>query len=340
MINTQQIFKLCDNFTIDIDRNDNNLMQPKFEFLINPIIIIETLVHTFRFKLIYKDLNKKTFQIQCIDSFKILLLNNEGKLFFDDYFNINSSNINNSIFYGVYDNIAICFFLSTDTNLILCFNEKLYLKSIDDEFTEKDQTIFLYEEYKYNLKIIINEPKYINIDHQQYIHKIENVKGVFEFISKNYNNLPEKIFIQLNQFPIPFDFFYEKNIDTFLDRSFDLNARCIYRRAYKYESILDLNQFCQNTEIDYFDTSASQSADQLLPKNDEIIIIWTKLINSEIPSPIYFNSAGIYMVSKELIQNKPISYYNKILTLLERKSDQKIFNLFQFSIYTIFFISS
>jgi hypothetical protein len=24
MINTQQIFKLCDNFTIDIDRNDNN----------------------------------------------------------------------------------------------------------------------------------------------------------------------------------------------------------------------------------------------------------------------------------------------------------------------------
>jgi hypothetical protein len=315
-------------------------MQPKFEFLINPIIIIETIVHTFRFKLIYKDLNKKTFQIQCLDSFKILLLNNEGKLFFDDYFNINSSNINNSIFYGVYDNIAICFFLSTDTNLILCFNEKLYLKSIHDEFTEKDQTIFLYEEYKYNLKIIINEPKFINIDHQQYIHKIENVKGVFEFISKNYSNLPEKIFIQLNQFRIPFDFFYEKNVDTFLDRSFDLNARCIYRRTYKYESILDLDQFCQNTEKDYFDTSASQSTDQLLPKHDEIIIIWTKLINSEIPSPIYFNSAGIYMVSKELILNKPLSYYNKILTLLERKSDQKIFNLFQFSIYTIFFISS
>ena len=288
--------------------------------------------------MIYKDLHKRTFQIQCLDSFKILLLNNEGKLFFDDYFNINSSNVNNSIFCGVYDNIAICFFLLTDTNLILCFNQKLYLKSIDGEFTDKDQTIFLYEEYQNNLKIIINEPKLINIDHQQYMQKIENVKGVFEYISKNYNNLPEKIFIQLNQFPIPFDFFYEKNIVTFLDRSYDLNARCIYRRIYKYDSILDLDPFCQNTETDYFDTGSSQSTDQLLPKNDEIIIIWTKLINSEIPSPIYFNSAGIYMVSKELILKKPVSYYNKILTLLERKSDQKIFNLFQFSIYTIFFI--
>ena len=265
---------------------------------------------------------------------------NNPHLFFDDYFNINSTNINNSIFNGVYDNIAICFFLFNDTNLILCFNQKLYLKSINDEFTDKDQTIFLYEEYMYNLKIIINEPKFINIDQQQYIHKISNVKGVFEFISKNYNNLPEKLFIQLNQFPIPFDFFYEKNVDTFLDRSFDLNARCIYRRVYKYDSILDLDQFCQNTETDYFDTNTSQNAEQLLPKNDEIIIIWTKLINSEIPSPIYFNSAGIYMVNKELITNKPVSYYNKILTLLERKSDQKIFNLFQFSLYTIFFISS
>ena len=280
MINTQQIFKLCDNYTINIDRNDNNLMQPKSEFLINPIIIIETPVHTYRFKLIYKDVNKKTFQIQCLDSFKILILNNDGKLFFDDYFNINSTNINNSIFNGVYDNIAICFFLFNDTNLILCFNQKLYLKSINDEFTDKDQTIFLYEEYMYNLKIIINEPKFINIDQQQYIHKISNVKGVFEFISKNYNNLPEKLFIQLNQFPIPFDFFYEKNVDTFLDRSFDLNARCIYRRVYKYDSILDLDQFCQNTETDYFDTNTSQNAEQLLPKNDEIIIIWTKLINS------------------------------------------------------------
>lgn len=340
MINTQQIFKLCDNFIINIDRNENNLMQPKSEFLINPIIIIETPAHTFRFKLIYKDLNKRNFQIQCLDSFKILILNNDGKLFFDDYFNINSSNINNSIFNGVYDSIAICFFLSTDTNLILCFNEKLYLKSIQDEFTETDQTIFLYEEYSYNVKIICNETKFINIDHQQYIHKIANVKGVFEFITKNYSNLPEKIFIQLNQFPIPFDFFYEKNLDTFLDRSFDLNAKCICRRIYKYDSILDLEQFCQNSQNDYFDNNATQSTEQLLPKNDEIIIIWTKLINSEIPSPIYFNSAGVYMVSKELILNKPLSYYNKILTLLERKSDQKIFNLFQFSLYTIFFISS
>ena len=64
MINTQQIFKLCDNYTINIDRNSNNLMQPKSEFILNPIIIIETPIHTFRFKLIYKDSSKKNFQIQ------------------------------------------------------------------------------------------------------------------------------------------------------------------------------------------------------------------------------------------------------------------------------------
>jgi len=340
MLNTQQIFKLCDNYIIDIDRNNNNLMQPKSEYLINPIIVIETNIHTFKFKLIYKDVNKNTFQIQCLDTFKILILNSHGKLFFEDYFNIGVSNINNSIFYGVYDNIAISFFLSSDTNLILCFNEKLNLKSIHDEFTDRDQTIFLYEEYIYQLKILITEPQFINIDSQQYIVKISNIKGVFDFISKNYSNLPEKIFIQLNQSTIPFDFFYEKDMYTFLDRRFDLNTHSIHRRIYKYNSILDIEQFCQNTETDYFDTNSCQNAEQLLPKHDEIIIIWTKLINSEIPTPIYFNSTGVYLISKELILNKPLAYYNKILTLLERKSDQKIFNLFQFSLYTIFFVSS
>jgi hypothetical protein len=340
MINTQQIFKLCDNYTINIDRNNNNLMHTNFDVLVNPVIIIETAFHTFKFKLLYKDANKKTFQIQCLDSLKILLFNSEGKLFFDEYFNINSSNIHNSIFYGVYDNIAICFFLSSDPNLILCFNQKLYLKSIMDEFNDEDQTIFLYEEYIYNVKIIINEPKLINIDPLEYVYKISNVKGVFDFICKNYDKLPEKIFIQLNQFPIPFDLFYEKNVNTFLDRSFDLNTRCINRRIYKYDSILDLDELCQFTKNDYFDTTTSQNVEQLLPKNEEIIIIWTKLINSEIPSPIYFNSSGIYMVSKDIIQKKPVGYYNKILTLLDRKNDQKIFNLFQFSLYTIFFISS
>ena len=147
MITTQQIFKLCDNYTINIDRNNNNLMHQNFDVLVNPVIIIETAFHTFKFKLLYKDKNKKCFQIQCLDSLKILIFNSEGKLFFDDYFNINSSNINNSIFYGVYDNIAICFFLSSDPNLILCFNQKLYLKSIIDEFKDEDQTIFLYERY-------------------------------------------------------------------------------------------------------------------------------------------------------------------------------------------------
>jgi hypothetical protein len=227
-----------------------------------------------------------------------------------------------------------------DVNLLLCFNEKLYLKSIYDEFTEADQTIFLYEEYNYNIKIMCNDTKFINIDAKQYIQKITNVKDVFEFITKNYDNLPEKIFIQLNQFPFPFDFFYEKNLNTFLDRNLDFNKRRICRRVYKYDSILDLEQYCQNTEIDYFDNTTTQTTDLLLPKIDEIIIIWTKLINSEIPTPIYFNSAGIYLVSKKNILNKPMSYYNKILTLLDRKSDQKIFNLFQFSLYTIFFISS
>ena len=339
MLNTQQIFKLCDNYIIYIDRNDNNLMQPKSEYLINPIFIVETSKHTFKFKLIYKDLHKTTFQIQCLDTFKILILNKEGKLFFDDYYNITQNNINNSIFYGVYDNVSICLFLSSNTNLILCFNDKLYLKSIEDEFTDKDQTIFLYEEYKYDIKILTTDPKFINIDPQQYIVTINNIKGVFDFITTNYNNLPEKVFIQLTQSSIPFDFFYQKGVDTFLDRIFDLNTRSIYRRLYKYTSILELEQFCSNTENDYFDMNSSQSAERSLPTHDEIIIIWTKLINSEIPTPIYFNNAGIYLINKDIILNKPLAYYNKILTLLERKSDQKIFNLFQFSLYTIFFVS-
>lgn len=339
MINTQQIFKLCDSYTINIDRNNNNLMISNIDLLINPIIIIETSFHTFRFKLIYNDQNKSKFQIQCLDSLKILVFS-EGNLFFEDFLKIDSKNINNTFFWGVYDSIAICFFLFKDPKLILCFNEKLYLKSINDDFTDIDQTIFLYEEYIYNIKIIINEPKLINIDVKDYVHKITNIKDVFGYITHNYNNLPEKLFIQLNNFPIPFDYFYEKDVPTFLDRNFDLNSRCIYRRIFNYNNILDITPHCENTKNDYFDKVNSQNAELLIPKHDEIIIIWTKLINSEIPSPIYFNSSSVYLISKDVIKNKPNSYYNKILTLLERKNDQKIFNLFQFSLYTIFFVSS
>lgn len=339
MINTQQIFKLCDNYTINIDRNNNNLMNSNMELLINPIIIIETSFHTFRFKLIYKDQNKLKFQIQCLDTLKILIFNNDN-LYFEDFLNINANNINNTIFFGIYDSISICFFLSINENLLLCFNNKLYLKSILDDFTDIDQTIFLYEEYLYNLKIMINEPKLINIDNKDYIYKINNIKDVFSYITRNYSNLPDKLFIQLNQFSIPFDFFYEKDVNTFLDRKLDLNSRCIYRRIYNYNNILDINQDCDNSNTDYFDSSNTQNVEGLIPKHDEIVIIWTKLINSEIPSPIYFNSSSVYMISKEIIQNKPVTYYNKILTLLERKNEQKIFNLFQFSLYAIFFISS
>jgi hypothetical protein len=205
---------------------------------------------------------------------------------------------------------------------------------------DNEQTIFLYEEMIYNVKIITTNPDFFDTNKKNYIINITNIKGVFDFISKNYQSLPEKIFVQLNQNSIPFDFFYQTEIPTFLDRVFDLTNRSINRRIYNYKSIIDIEMECPNSEIDYFDKKTSQSVEQTLPKNEEIIIIWTKLINSQIPTPIYYNSSGTYLIDKTYILNKPIIYYNKIIALLEKKTDQRIFNLFQFSLYTIFFVNS
>ena len=340
MLNIQQIFKLCDSYIIDIDRNDNNLINPNIEYFSNLMFTVDTDEHIFKFKIINNKNIKNKFQIQCLDTFKILILTNDGNLFFEDFFNINNNNIENTLFYAVYDNIAITFFPSNNTNLILCFNDKLYLKSINDDFMDNDQTIFLYGEMSYNVKIITTNLEFFDFNKEKYMININDIKGVFDFISKNYQSLPEKIFIQLNKSSIPFEFFYQTAMPTFLDRIFDLTNRTINRRIYNYKSILDIDMECQNSEIDYYDRKSSQTVEQLLPRNDEIIIIWTKLINSQIPTPIYYNSSGTYLIDKSYILNKPLIYYNKIIALLEKKNDQRIFNLFQFSLYTIFFVNS
>jgi hypothetical protein len=211
------------------------------------------------------------------------------------------------------------------------------LKSINSDFELDDQTIFLYEELDYKIKILTTNINYINMDNKNYIYSINNVKNVFEYIFNNYNSLPENIYIQLNSNIIPFDFFYNQQIPTFLDRMFDIQTMTIQKRVYNYKSLLDLDMACPDSKDDYFDKSMSQSVENLLPSRDNIVIIWTKLIMNDIPAPVYYNSSGIYLVSRDNILAKPHSYYQKIVGLLEKKSDQKIFNLFQFALYSIFF---
>jgi hypothetical protein len=331
MLNNQDIFKLCDNFTINIDRFNNNLVSENIN-ISNTFFSIDTSEHTFRFKIIVLD--KHRAKVMCLDSYKYLTCDQYNNSYFVDYYNDND----NSIFYYVADDINVCFFPSKNTNLILCYGNELMFKDVNNQNIDvDDQTIFIYNELDYSLIIYLHT---LDNKHNYHNIKISNICDIFSKICQQFDSINNYsgLLIQLTELDIPHDFFINY-LPTYLDRRLNIENMTVYKRVLNKTNIIDIDIFPDNTSIDYFG-DIGNNIEHLLPSRHNMNVIWNKIINirGDLPSNIYFNTSGIYYVNIENILKKGLSYYQNILALLSKKNnDQKIYNFIQFSLYYILY---
>jgi len=99
-MNVNKLNELCDKFIILIDKNSNNLTGGVSE-INHPKIMIHLPGQTYSFKLVR--IKQNVYQIQCLSSYKILTVLENGNVFFDEYFQL--KNLNASLFFLVYDSI-------------------------------------------------------------------------------------------------------------------------------------------------------------------------------------------------------------------------------------------
>ena len=325
-MNIGRITELCEKYIILIDTNHNNLLENVKE-LTNPQISISIPNHIFHFKLVKNDTN--VYQIQCLNTFKILVVNNDGSVFFEEFFQL--KNIQPSLFYVVYDSISISLFSLVKKNTILYFNDRLSLKNIDETFSDDDQTIFEYDQIDYSqLLVITNKPSAYSG-----IRTIEtnNIKELFYNILNIYHNIPEQLIISLGNRLFPLDYYIENENWIFIDRYFNMNNFKTYKRK------LNLDELNKIETIPSDETSWLEidSVVNNIPKISATQMIWHKIINGDINNRIYFSSLSTFSVKGSVIKNRSFKYFNDIYLLLDKSNDIKIHNLLFYALYTIFF---
>ena len=325
-MNIAKINELCDKFVILIDKNNNNL-RGNVAKLENPKIFISLPNHTFYFKLVKNSEN--TYQVQCLNTFKILVVRPDGSVFFEEYFQL--KDLQQSLFYGVYDDISISLFSLAKKDTILYFNGRLSLKGIDESFSQEDQTIFEYEEIDYsNTWALTNQPAIFDglkiIDSQ-------NIKELFYNILNIYHNLPDNLFISFGKPLFPLDYYILNEQWCFIDRCFSMNNLKTYKRQVDLGVLTDLEMFPSN-ENDWLEVD---SISNNIPKLSATQMIWHKILNADINSRVYFSSLTTFILKGDTIKSRPFKYYNDIYLLLERTNDIKIHNLIIYGLYTIFF---
>jgi hypothetical protein len=330
MINIQDIFKLCDEYIINIDRFNNNLILAEGSLCIsNCYFILEVPSHTFKFKIVPLGTNNLV-KIMCMSSFKWLTCDNNNDCYFVDYF----VETDDSVFYGVWDEINLCLFPRKNSKLILCYTEALCFKDVQNDIINvDDQTIFLYEQNIYSDLVYLSTLD--NIYNCQYI-RINNIQDIFKFITESYSHIPN-ILLQLSETPIPAEFFIN-NSPTILDRKIDLRNMAVYKRNTSYTSLIDYDIHCQNTKMDHYDKE-TQIVEHLLPKYEHVMLVLTKILKLDnVGTTIFFNKNGVYYVTPEQVHRRDVGYYMSILELLRKKNnDNKIYNLLQFSLFYILY---
>jgi hypothetical protein len=286
--------------------------------------------HRFNFKIIW---NKPGLaQIQCLSSFKLMTVNSNKEVYFEEYFKLNDLSV--SLFYVVYDEISLCVFPFRFPNLLLTYNEGLYFKSIDNNsISPEEQTIFEYDQLEYSgFQIITNQPS-ANYPGIQVV-KVETMKEAFHSIVSNFYNLPDKILLCLSgRLMFPLDFYVDNENWCFVDRKFSLPSIKTYKRNVDLGHLAEL-EFLPKSEDEWIEI---KSISDEIPKLGDTQMIWDKLINSQISGDIYFSSLGTYIVTSSQLTKKNANYYNKIYNLLEKTKDPRIQKLIEYALMTIFF---
>ena len=162
MINIE---KLCENQVILIDKDINN-QTDKLSPIRNKYFSISNGEIEFNFQIIPYSIDG-VYQIKCLSTHKYMILDDEQNLFFIEFYKLNKSNVKNTLFKGIYDKYAICFFPLNHLNLILTYRGKLILKNVETQFVNDEQTIYFYRTLLFNepdLTIITKKTLENNID--------------------------------------------------------------------------------------------------------------------------------------------------------------------------------
>jgi hypothetical protein len=325
-MNINKISELCDRFVILIDKSNNSLIGNVQE-IDNPKFFISVPTHTFYFKLVKN--GKNTYQIQCLNTFKILIVKPDGSVFFEEYFVL--KDLESSLFYCVYDDISLSLFPSSRPDSILYFNERLSLKKLDIEFNEDDQTIFEYEQIDYSNLVVLSNMS--NIYDGIKIVENKSIKDFFYNILNLYHNVPDHLIVCFGKPLFPLDYYIEKEHWGFIDRYFNMANLETYKRIVDLSNINSIEMITSNNQ-EWLEIDSIMNN---IPKLSSTQMIWLKIINADINNNVYFSSISTFILKGSLIKKRQFKYYNDIYLLLERSNDIKIHNLIIYALYTIFF---
>lgn len=325
-MNINKISELCDRFVILIDKSNNSLIGNVQE-IDNPKFFISVPTHTFYFKLVKN--GKNTYQIQCLNTFKILIVKPDGSVFFEEYFVL--KDLESSLFYCVYDDISISLFPSSRPDTILYFNDRLSLKKLDIEFNEDDQTIFEYEQIDYSNLVVLSNMS--NIYDGIKIVENKSIKDFFYNILNLYHNVPDHLLVCFGKPLFPLDYYIEKEHWGFIDRYFNMANLKTYKRIVDLSNINSIEMITDNNQ-DWLEIDSIMNN---IPKISSTQMIWHKIINADINNNVYFSTISTFILKGSLIKKRQFKYYNDIYLLLERSNDIKIHNLIIYALYTIFF---
>lgn len=328
-MNIDKINNLCQSYIIALDPERNSL-RGNVPVINNGRIFVSmpNNSHRFNFKIVWH--KPGIAQIQCLSSFKLLTINKNNEVYFEEYFKLADLNI--SLFYVIYDEIAVCLFPVRDPNLILIYAEGLYFKSLETPFETEEQTIFEYDLIDYScIHVITNQPM-LDLSGVQMI-RVDNIRECLLNIITNYYNLPEKILICLGKLMFPIDFYIENESWCLVDRKFSMPSMRTYKRKLDINNLADL-EFISENEADWVEIKSI--ADEIPPLHNTQMV-WDKLISSQISNTIYYSSLNTYIITRSQIQSKNANYYNKIIGLLEKSKDPKVHKLIEYALMTIFF---
>ena len=169
------------------------------------------------------------------------------------------------------------------------------------------------------------------------IIQCSNIRDIFYSILTSYDTLPKNVFISLGDPIFPIDYYIHSGQWAFIDRIVSFNTLKCSPRIINLQSSDLHNIPLVPDESEWNYTTGTLLDTRQLPPPNETILLWHKLIVEQYDH-FYFSSTHSYIISGDRIRLKPLSYYNKIFTILDKYNDPKIHFMVQLALFSIFFI--
>jgi len=157
--------------------------------------------------------------------------------------------------------------------------------------------------------IIYNKGNKLNIPNEIMLENVGRESETYlNYIINNYDNLPDIVV------------FTQADISDHIGSNNILHLIKLKKEAELYSKSLQLKIHYNGTREFWWDKDWNIKDQNFLPpnnyKNNKHILFmdwFTKHINLNYPNPIYIYPNAIFAVKKELILNKPVEYYQKLI---------------------------